>query len=219
MNRFTRTMTTAVLATALGLLGGCADGLRFAPSEEIKDAAAIARADLAAMAGHVDPVGEQARGEATAAIEAVQAYVGLPATPPRAAAAANAATIAAAAAEGARRPAPIDAVAAGLDEADFWYEQLAPLLVGVPGLAAAGLAIRRGKQITTAYRDRDAAARSAEQIVQQNQAILDGPLGQLPVAVGDQSKTVAEMMKMVYAGQDGQTRAVVAAAKSAPADA
>ena len=114
-----------------------------------------------------------------------------------------------------RRPAALDVGEAIADEADFWYEQLAPLLValGVPSLGAVGLAIKRSRDALQARRAYDAARRSGAQVVLQNEAFMNSPLGAAPVQIGDQQITAAEALKTFLGGQDAETREFVAAAK------
>jgi len=118
-----------------------------------------------------------------------------------------------------RRPAALDVGEAIADEADFWYEQFAPLLValGVPSVGAVGLAIKRSRDVLKARRDYDAARRSGTQIVQQNEAFMNSPLGAATVQVGDQTITAAEALKTFLGGQDAETREFVAAAKGGEA--
>jgi len=212
-----RPILTGLLALAISAgAAGCRgiSSLRFAPGEDIKDAAAIVVADLHAQGGHVDEVGESLRQEALTGAKATQVYVGLPDSPPQPMAAENAAAIARAEAEGAKRPGGVDVAEAALDETEFWYEQLSPWLLGlIPGVAGVGVALKRGRQLITARRTYEDQRRAGEQIIHQNQAVMDGPVGQIPVAVAGQQVTVADMMKLTYKGQDATTRQVVAAAK------
>lgn len=114
-----------------------------------------------------------------------------------------------------RRPAALDVGEAIADEADFWYEQFAPLLLalGVPSVGAVGLAIKRSREALQARRDYDAARRSGAQIVLQNEAFMNSPLGAAPVQIGDQQITAAEALKTFLGGQDAETREFVTAAK------
>ncbi len=205
-----------VLAISAGA-AGCRgiSSLRFAPGEDIKDAAAIVVADLHAQQGHVDEAGESLRREALAGAKAAQVYVGLPNTSPEPTAVENAAALARAEAEGARRPGAVDVAEAVLAETEFWYEQLSPWLLGlIPGIAGVGVALKRGRELIAARRTYENQRRAGEQIINQNQAVMDGPVGQIPVEVAGQQVTVADMMKLTYKGQDAATRQVVAAVKT-----
>ncbi len=121
-----------------------------------------------------------------------------------------------AAAAAARQPTGTDTAGAVLDEADWWYKQFAPLLIGlgVPGIAGVGLAIKKGRDLTHARREYETGRRSGAQIVQQNDAFMKSPFGQATVKIGDQQITVAEAFKGHLRGQDAETQAFVQEAKS-----
>lgn len=121
----------------------------------------------------------------------------------------------AAAAEAARRPTVMDVAGDVLDEADWWSGQLSPLLIGlIPGAAGVALAIKKARDVAQARRERDGTARSAEAIVMQNQAIMDGPVGKAEVIIGGRSSKLSELMLAQYSGQDAATRALVDQAKA-----
>jgi len=122
-----------------------------------------------------------------------------------------------AAAAAANRPVtPTDIAGKVVDEADFWHGQLAPILasfgIAIPGVA---VAIKKGKDAVNARREFEASRRSGGQVVNQAQAFMDGPIGQQPVRIGEETTTVAELFKAFLSGQDADTRKFVTDAKRA----
>lgn len=121
----------------------------------------------------------------------------------------------AAAAQAARRPTVLDVAEDVLGEADWWSDQLGPLLLGIfPGAAAVAIAIKKARDLARARRERDGTIRSAETIVMQNQAIMDGPVGKTKLIVAGQSVKLSDLMLAQYSGQDAATRALVDRAKA-----
>lgn len=119
---------------------------------------------------------------------------------------------AAGAADAARRPGITDAAGEALEEAAWWHDQLIPILAAL-GLAvppAVGVAIKRGRDLVKARKQRESQRRSGQQIILQNQAFMDSNVGKFKLVVGGRSTTVAAAFKAFLSAQDEETQQFVA---------
>ncbi|HOD84588.1 MAG: hypothetical protein BWX88_05295 [Planctomycetes bacterium ADurb.Bin126] len=130
-----------VLMIVAGMLAGCTEmPVRYAPTEEQKQAADLAVTNLQALAPHVDQPGQPVRQEALAAAQVTQSYVGLPEKRPVSLAAENAETIGRAAQVATRRPTVADTAYAVIGQAEqvanVGFNLLDVLLAGAGGILA-----------------------------------------------------------------------------------
>ncbi len=144
-------ITLAVLVLA----AGCADQLRWPPTEQQKQAADLAVQNLQALGGHVEPQAEGVRMQAVQAAKITQTYLGLPSTPIQSGASQAVLTRAQ---KDAARPPPTLAEAAevSLGVADE-YLRLAGAVAAALGLPAGVVLIKRARAKTAALSEITAA--------------------------------------------------------------